>query len=498
MRRRPAKNRKFIHFFIYFFLICSGLFGIGKKEEPQRTVMNNEWLLCVTNFDSSTLPENRQAVGEVITRSLVDTLKVVNYRIRISPEYAYYEGYAQSQARSTAAKALSAKHEERALTLYRGENNWRYKQNIKRIDADIVKLREELAKVEAEIPLINQEPVFALTQSNKDGIFPESPQAGRERGFCMSQHADAFLAGTIQEYHGRFRVTLRLYTLYTGAFSYKDEIIFSADDLTVGVDEIAGRLIAVLAGSKPAAVAIHADPPESLVLINRSFAGRGTVEVHERPPGKMEIALSAEDYKPEIVETTLVPGELTDISVKLLPMEYGEVNILTPGETGASVYQGSLYVGEAPLTLRLPLNQFENITVETAAGEIARAAFVSPNQSGTPYRFSMQLKTPPPGQDRVNKARKTYYWAWGGTWLTTIAAWVLTGVLQSQNEAILGHFNATGTYNQDFYDTAQRMHDVYTYAWAAVGVATAYEIFQMARYIYISTEDTTPILNPDK
>ncbi|MDR0584315.1 MAG: PEGA domain-containing protein [Treponema sp.] len=461
-------------------------------------MMNNEWLLCVTNFDASALSENKRPAGEVITKTLVDTLKAVNYRIRISPEYAYYEEYERSKARSIAAKALAAKQEERALLLYRNGKDWRYKQNVKRIDADIVKLQEDLAKAEADMPLINKEPVFGITRENRDGIFPDPPKPKSERRFCVNQQADAFLAGTIQEYHNRYYLTLKLYALYTDTFIYEDEIIFSTDDITVAVDEIAGRLTAVLAGSKPAAVAVHAYPSEALVLINQNFAGRGDVEAHDRPPGKIEVTLSGEDYKPETVEAELVPGELTDISVQLLPVEYGEVNILSPGVNGASVYQGAMYVGEAPLTLRLPLDQFNYINIETSDNQIARAAFISPGQSNTPYSFSMKLKTPRPGVDRVNKARKTYYWAWGGTWITTIAAWIVTGILKTQNEAIVYGYNTTGKYNQEFYDNALLMNDVYTYAWAGVGLAAAYEIFQMARYIYTATEDTTPIVRPDK
>jgi hypothetical protein len=35
-------------------------------------------------------------------------------------------------------------------------------------------------------------------------------------------------------------------------------------------------------------------------------------------------------------------------------------------------------------------------------------------------------------------------------------------------------------------------------AWAALGVVVAHEIFQMARYLYTATEDTTPVAKPGK
>jgi hypothetical protein len=492
----------------WFLLVSSGVFALGKKEEAERARLNNDWILCVTNFDISALGESRRTIGEVFNRSLVDTFRAVSYRTRVSPEYAYYEGYAWAQARAAAAKGLSSKQDERALLLYRGEANWKYQREIKRVDADIIKLRETLAKVESEMPLINDAPVFAITQENQDGTFPQSPAAGKERRFCMEQKADAFLSGAIREYHNRYYVTLRLYVLYTNSFVYDDEILFSADDIAAAVDEIAGRLTAVLAGTRPSAVAVHTRPEDTLVLINRSFAGRGTVEAHDRPPGAISVDLSAPDHRPETVEAVLTPGELTGINVDLWPTEYGDVAVVAPGVERALVYQGAMYIGEAPLTLRLPVNQLNYISVETpdkqtAEGETpgkqtAKAVFASPGQAGAPSIFSLKPKTPPPGQDRVNRARSAYYWSWGGTWIAGIAAWMVTGILQSQNEAITEYYKLTGTYDQGFYEQAQLMQNIYTGAWALAGAAAAFEIFQIARYLYTATEDATPVVKPDK
>jgi hypothetical protein len=502
MKRKPVKQRKPVFLWvIYFLLTSSGLFAFGKKEAEEIKALNNEWLLCVTGFDIAALPETKRPIGEVFNRSLVDTFKTVSYRLRISPEYAYYESYAWTQSRSGAAKALSAKQDERAFLLYRGDANWKYKQDLKKIDADIVKLQEDLAKIEAEMPLINAEPVFDIIQPNKDGTFPPPPQEGRERRFCMEQGADAFLAGAIREYHNRYYVTLRLYALYTNAFVYDDEIIFSADDINGAVDEIAGRLTAVLAGTRPAAVAVRARPADTLVLINRAFAGRGTVESHDRPPGTISVDLSAPDHAPETVEVELFPGELANIRVNLLPQEFTEVQILAAGAVGGAVYQGSMYVGEAPLTLRLPVNQYNYFSVELPGGQLAKAAFVSPGEASQPYVFSLKPKTlHPSSEQRVDKARKAYYWAWGGTWITGIAAWLVNGMVRSQVDGLnqMGSFSGDWDGVQKFYDDTLRLRDISTGFWAAVGVAAAVEIFQMARYIYIATEDVTPIAKPDK
>ena len=489
--RIPHSSFLIPHFLIIFlfFVSCSFAFASGKKDEVETQELNNEWILCITGFDSSSLPESRKDIADVFMRSLVDVIKTVTYRIRISPEYAYYEDYAWSRSLTQAAKTLATKQNERTLLLYQGEPNWKYRQNLKKKDAEIVLAREAFEKSQAEKPLINHEPVFELSQANISGTFPAAPAEWEEYRFCQNQKADAFLTGTFQEFYGRYYVVLRLYVLYTRSYIYEGEIVFSSDDIEQAVNEIAGRLTAILAGSKPAAIAVNADPENTLVLINRSFAGRGNVQPVEIPQGIKTIDFSLEGYEPMSVEAELNAGELTEISVSLTPLSYGDVNINVPGKSGVSVYQGSMYVGEAPLTLRMPLNRLDYINVSTTMGEKAEAVYFTPLYPDQSYSLSLKTKFPPPsGQKRVNKARKWYYWAWGGTWIAGITAWISYGIFTSQNSAL------PNSSSQEFFDKTNNVYYFSIGAVVATGVAVAHEIFQIARYLYTATGNATPIV----
>jgi hypothetical protein len=479
--------------YLLFFLLSPSLFALGNKDADDTKYLNDEWILCVTAFDQSLLPPARQLAGNVLNRDLVDKLYSVSYRLRISPEYAYYEEYAWQQAVSTAAKALSNKHNERSQMLYRGDPDWRYRQNIKKIDDDINKLAADLAEKEAQRPLIHREPEFKLTQGNMSGTYPAPPQSGGERRFCQGQRADAFLTGTIREFHGRYYIQVRLFTLYTNSWAYEDEIIFSLEDSGGAVEEIAARLTAVLAGSKPAAVAVTADPPETQILINRNFAGRGTVPVRDHPPGTIIVAAAAEGYTPMTVEERLVAGELTDIAVTLSPLQYADVHIDTSsGMLGGSVYHGALYVGEAPLTLPLPLDQFEYISIERR-NEMGKAVFLTPGLPSETLGLYLKMKIPPPsGQQRVNKARKWYYWAWGGTWITGIAAWITYGMYTGQNAVVRWSSDPA------FIDNTHQLYYISLGAMIALGAAMGYEVFHIARYMYTATEDVTPIIKGNR
>jgi hypothetical protein len=498
------KNRRIIICSLFIvhcsLLFVSPLFASAKKDTTEPETLDNDWILCVTAFDYSLLPLAHRIAGDVLTRELVTQLSSVNYRFRISPEYAYYESYAWQQALSVAAKALSNKQNERSLMLYRGEANWKYRRDLKKIDAEIVKLQEEFAQKEAEKPLINREPSFDLSQTNKNGTYPAPPKPGEERRFCQNQKVDAFLSGQIREFHGRYYINLRLFTLYTNSWVYDDDIIFSLEDSDGAVEEIAARLSAVLTGTRAATVAVTVDPPESQILINHNYAGRGTVDARERPPGKVTIAIAAEEFMPETVELDLDAGEQVDVAVTLGPLYYSEMHIAAPGHTAVAVYHGSLYVGDAPLTLRLPVGQLNYVTLESDAGERAKAVFTAPDMPDTSYNMSLKLKMPPKGERRVNKARSWYYWAWAGTWITGLTAWVSYGWYTLYNDAMPQDVNGVpyaGT-NPEYVATVEQLRLISTGAIIAVGAAVVYEVIQMARYIYTSTESGVPIVKQRK
>ena len=484
--------KKYCVLFIFGFLLAaSSLFGLGKKDDGEVQTIHNEWVLCITAFDYSMLPEGRRITGDVITRDLVTRLNSVSYRLRVSPEYAYYESYAWQQSVKTITKSLSQKYDERSLLLYRGDPGRKYQTNLKRLDTDIAKLQEDLKVTMAEKPAINNEPSFQLCQSNTSGTYPAPPKQGTEYRFLQSQKSDAFLTGQMREFHGRYFIQFQLYTLHANAYVYEDDIIFSLEDMGGAVDEISARLTAVLSGNKPAAVAVTADPPESQILINQNYAGRGSTQAREHPPGKITVAVAAEGYSPQTVETELVAGELAEVSVALSPLLYSDINISTSAD--ASLYHGAMYVGETPLTLRLPIEQLVYVAAETPRGEEARAVFITPDMPGESMDIALKTKIPPPqGVRRVNKARAHSYWAWGTVWLTGITAWVASGIYN-------GHLTVLPrSSDEDFYADAQRYYYISTGTLALLGAAVVYYFVQMPRYLYTATEGATPIVKQEK
>ena len=478
-----------------FFLLLAFntlLYANGSTEEPEPQTQNGEWILCITDFDISTLPAEKMAVAGVITRRITERLGTINYRLRVSEEYAFYEENARNSSRSAAAKALAAKQEERSLLIFRGDAQWRYRQNLARLDADIEKLTAALAETENNMPLINNEPVFSLAGANLDFSFPASPVAGNENKFCLDQKADALLAGSVTDFHGRYVVTLKLYTVYTNSFIWEDSVIFSHDDLDNALDEITQKLMIVLSGNNPATLTITAQPEDTLVLINRSFSGRGESSSLEYPAGRVTVTASAPEHESISFETDLNPGEHTQITIDLKPVDYIDIEIDGFPISG-SVYNGALYIGESPLTLRLPAGQMEYIELETYDSQ--KGAIVYKTPEAGEFSNSLSLRTSIPVEEgSVGNIRRAYYQAWGVTWLTGMAAWIAFYSYTDSNNAVTFQYRTAGTVDPGFIENNMTMYYVSMGTAIAVGAAAVYSIVQMVRYLYTANRSSTPVV----
>jgi len=481
-------------FFILFFLFLNTLlFARGANDtETEIKTQNDEWILCVTDFDLSSLPPEKMAIAGVITRKVVERIGTISFRLRISDEYAFYEESAWNRSRSDAAKALAAKREERSLLIFRGDAQWRYSQNLARLDAEIEKLVSALEEADNTMPQINGEPLFSLASENLDFSFPASPRAGTEYRFCLDKKADALLAGSVADFHDRYVISLKLYTVYAGSFVWEDSVIFSHEDIESALDEITQKLMIFLSGNSSATLTITAQPEETLVLINRSFAGRGESSSLEYPPGRVTITASAPGYESVSFETDLHAGGHTQVNIYLKQIEYADVEVDGFPMSG-SVYNGALYIGESPLTLRLPVNQMEYIELETADSQKGTIVYRAPDSGDLPHSLSLSTSIPLE-EGRVDRMRRMYYQAWGATWLTGIAAWIACYSYIGSNNAI----NSGGSSNAQFAENNTTLYYVSMGTVIAVGTAAVLDIIQMIRYIYAADRGSTPVLRPGR
>jgi hypothetical protein len=467
---------------VVFTLFPHLAFGKGKAENETRPdPINTEWVFCVTALDISALPPARRMMGEVLEAKLVESLKALEYRIRIFPEYTFYEGTAWSVARLEAGKKLAAKRNERDLLLYQGRDGWTYRRSLETINKEIAKLEADLKKAEALIPEIGSKPKFKLTGENERGVFPQAPEPGKEKRFCISQNADAFLSGKVSEFHGRLYVVLRIYAFYADSYIYEDSDIFSLEDLNLAAEEISSHLAAVIAGTEPAAIQVTAVPEGAMVLINKSYAGKGKTEILERSPGSVEVSAYAERHNSQTFSLELPAGELAELFINLTPLAESIFNVELPPGSSGSLYRGALYLGEAPQSLGLSLNQYEYLRVNTPEGNVAQAVLFGGAEPDLVNRISLN-PMPPKGEKEIDAVRRKFYGAYGRFWLLLPVAYILQGF----SETMTNTYNMTG--NVELYGKALTLYYVSIGSVVAAGGFLLESFIREAIYIAISTK----------
>jgi hypothetical protein len=457
------------------------LFGKGKTEEAPGEPLNPKWTVSITAFDVSALNPAQRIVGDILIRNLVRSLTTLHHRVRVSEEYFYYKDLAYIRALEAAGKKLAAKRTERDMLVYRGYPDWRYRSELKTIDAVIKTLEEEYKKAEEAAIQIAREPEFSLAAENMQGTFPPPPAGGAEYQFCVAQKADAFVSGDISEFHNRLYINIRMYTLYTRAFEYEDSYIFSTDDLLLAEEEMAGHLIAAISGASPAAVSVTAEPPEAVILVRNSFAGQGSTGVREHAPGPLGVTVFADGYVPMETSVDLAVGEEIDMEFKLKPTPEASFEIDFPSHAGALVYQGSLYMGQTPLTIKAPLNQFEHIQAETPVGESSSVVFRA-GQTGSVITMPAIV---PRGSDPkpLATARRKLYGGWTAFWITLPVAFMFTGVASAYKNA----YAYAGDPNVG--EISNAMDAVSTGLWIGFGGVAAYSLYRMIRYGHTAGRD---------
>jgi hypothetical protein len=509
------RGRALLLLALLLFMPGALLFSWGAREEDSPEFQDTTWTLMLTAFDASALGESNAALGETILRDLAKNLGKVNYRLRVAEDYAYYETLAQRKNLSAAAQTLVNKRNERDQLLYRGDPEWKYRKALKDMDAAIEKLEEDYQKVLAAEIFIDQEPVFMMAKENMEDLFPQPPRGGGEYGFCKTHGADAIITGSMTEYYGRIIVTQNLYVLYADSYIYRDTIIFSPEDSEEAMEEFAGGITRTIAGLPPAELRISTMPENALVLLDQGYGGRGAME-QSLAPGKVQVEVFADSHESADIELEMGGGELTELVVELNPVTQSSLTVDVPGKDGASVYLGSLYMGDAPLTLQLPGEQLEYIVVKDPEGEEAEAIFKSPPPKYLPPAViaprkpglltglfrpkssldgnTLNLYTAPaydPEAQRVDKARRWYYWAWGGTWVSAMGAWMINGYANS----IINSYTGSSSQTMEMFEKVQQAQILNYMGIGLVSTAVLVEIIQMARYITTAGKDAPPYID---
>ena len=474
-----------VSFLALIFLLSTGaVYAKGKTETKDAVPSNTTWTLVITEADVSALPAARMSIGDVWDRNLYQSVRYIQFRMREDLESEYYTNAEWLKAQTTAAKAIKTKQAERDALYFKGPIDWRYKQQIKKIDIDMKKLYETFAEAEKTKPLIEKLPTFSVKDPDSNGAFAKAPKAGGEVIFCAGQKADAFITSTISLYHERIYIEIKLWSLYTKSYTYTDSVIFSMEDMNEASMEICARFVDEMTGVLPTTVRIKASPEEAVIVVGDNFAGQGETGLISRSPG--EVAITAFSAKHETIKTNveLKEGDLTDITLNLTPVPDLEFGVNTRRGEEASVYSGALFAGKTPVTISDSAEKNMNISVITKDGRSAGALF---KISEKPVELNPKT---PPKKGRVEKARKGFYGAWGRLWIVLPLTWLAVGI----SDAYITSFNTSGGQRTEAqFNTANYIYWTAGAAGILAGVFLLESLGRFVWYGYQADRPTTPL-----
>lgn len=490
MKERMSRTRRFVRALLAL-EAAAALFAVyplfaGGKQEEARTPVNETWTLCIADFDAESLPQARAILKDSVMRNIADSFRTANKRLWTSEEGVYYNTAVRQKAQSAAAKQLAAKQLERDRLIFAGESEYRYKQNLKKLDKEIAILWNDFEKAEAEPAPIAISPSVRLAESNLTGTYPEAPVAGHEYYFCTAQKADALLSGRLSEYFDRIYVEISLWSVYAQKTTYTDSIIFSPDGIKEASEEIALRLSNHISGYLPAWLTVKANPRNAVIIVDEFVAGEGESGLLNFTPGTVGVTAFAENHETFTATVDLMEGEVADVTLDLRPYETAEfdVQLEEEGAAPASVYDGAQYIGETPLRMKGNVGQKKNLNILTADGYVANTVF---EVSGDTVSLEPR---PAPAENRTNVARRKFYSAYGRFWLTlplAVLGWGLNGTMNTALEA-------TGSLNPDLAQQQQIVQWTAIGATALMGAFLAESFVRIGLYVREANRESSPLI----
>jgi hypothetical protein len=492
------QKRVFAGFFVFFLAIAGVLPLFAGAAADEVAINNSTWVFCVTAPNTAelapeALPASLESSVDIASRELVRQLLQINKRRRLSGEELYYRENILLAGEKAAAKAIVAKQESRDTLVFQGLPERKFKSQIKKIDGELVTLREKLDDEEQKYIVIEWEPSIILTDANKTYSFPMAPAAGGELSFCVSQKADAFLSWTMTNFFGRIDLKLRIWAIFARNWVYEDEIIFSPEDTDAAIKSISVGLVEFFSGENAAAIIVKAQPSNAIISVDGVMQGMGTTELIEREPGMVFVEVSAPYHESYFEAVTLSPDTGTELSITLPEIPQGETHVTSvekgTGNSNAALHSGVLYLGQSPFILTAPLGSKVILSAETAKG------YSDYSVLSVGKKKDEVLKPIAPMLDgTVDRARRGFYGAYGRFWITLPLAMVVTAMYNSQKSALL----SSSSFTREQYDTNQAYFFASGAAWGLTAAFAAESVARLVFYIAKANTEPSPMLKKSK
>ncbi len=410
--------------------VCAGgsLFAADATLSiPQDTREN--WTIGVSEFDTSGVPAEYTYLASSIPQLLLGNLQALSDHTLSSEEQEARAKEVLQAAVIDAGKKLSTLIGQRDQLLFSTSDIVTRPKQYSSLDSQIETARRRLVFLQGLEPSAVQVKAVKPIQywsGHQEGKLLPSP-AGRPAALAAADSLQSVVFGTISVQAGLAYLDIYGYNSVLDRVDYHKSYAGRPEELYDWVSFATEELAGYLLGRDWASLQIQTAPSSAAIEVDGTLVGYGKAELKYIKPGKHTISVAEAGYARKEQTVDLSPSKTDSVTVPLGEPTGGKSSIdSTPA--AADVYVGSLWVGQTPLTVPLPI-QPEEVRI-SKKGYLDSHFLLSPDGPLTVNRTLMSAAIDWSAEIRTRRDR--FYTHLGWFLLSVPIPVILNGLYQNE------------------------------------------------------------------
>jgi len=329
-----------------------------------------EWSVAFANFQGTALSPEHEYLTHSLPLLLRERLSAVHTHFFGEEERTGYQRWILDQEKRRLGQALQLLREERDELLFRELTPAARSEQLGGVDE---RIREAVSRLNAVggadpeiVPFPDSKPIryvqddggalaaggASVAGGDTPDTLVETPVLSPLR-VARRQQVNLLVWGALEEIQGYLYLEIRAVDAHLGRERFYYRGAAQPEELAERLEGAATELSRTLWGRDWASLVVETTPPDARVFVDGAYLGRAPVEIDYLVPGSVEIKAEAPGYRVELLRIDLPPYVQTRTAI-VLEVRPEAPLLLSSEPAGASVYEGSTWLGRTPLTVQRP------------------------------------------------------------------------------------------------------------------------------------------------
>jgi hypothetical protein len=321
-------------------------------QEPTLADKRPEWSIGVAAFEGRNLSPENVYLTRSVPMLIRERLEAIPDHYFSAAEVLAYRRRIIQEERQRLVEAVSADRRARDELFFTSDsvqaNAAVYEQ---RIAANLAAIRD-LGDLDPELIAFPQsKPLRFVSGADGQLVFDKTVLSPLQ--LAKQQDLDVLLWGGFEEVQGflYFEITLFSAVLGEPVYTYSDAA--APSEIYDLFDQLITELATVLWGRDWSSLTVQTVPPGASVWIDGQFQGRTPLSIPYLLPGGRQLLVQDQGFESVLRTIELSPYTEQVTGITLVPRPR-ELLTLDSDPAGATVYQGSEWLGSTPLSIERP------------------------------------------------------------------------------------------------------------------------------------------------